>query len=189
VTVSTLTVAPEALPSGAAPCAEPPSPDQLWLLSRSFDARDQALARAARPDFDELLWHVKPAAGCTSPIRLAGDICHVTVQPDGAWSYTTTTTTADMPDGVICKPCGKRRAPACPSCSKRYQRDAYQIMRTTWHEFAIQRHQDGQWRSATGPASGGERVLVASVPLFAAASSYYTSSANPKTPRVRGNSS
>ncbi|WP_414939586.1 TIGR02680 family protein [Amycolatopsis sp. cmx-11-51] len=54
----------------------------------------------------------------------------------------------------------------------------------TWHEFAIQRYQDGQWRSATGPASGGERVLAASVPLFAAASSFYSSSANPHTPRL-----
>lgn len=54
----------------------------------------------------------------------------------------------------------------------------------SWHEFAIQRYQDGQWRSATGPASGGERVLAASVPLFAAASSFYSSSANPHTPRL-----
>ncbi len=53
-----------------------------------------------------------------------------------------------------------------------------------WHEFAIQRRQDGQWRSATGPASGGERVLAASVPLFAAAASYYASSGNPKSPRL-----
>lgn len=53
-----------------------------------------------------------------------------------------------------------------------------------WHEFAIQRYQDGQWRPATGPASGGERVLAASVPLFAAASSFYSSSANPHTPRL-----
>jgi uncharacterized protein (TIGR02680 family) len=44
-----------------------------------------------------------------------------------------------------------------------------------WHEFAIQRRQDGQWRPATGPASGGERVLAASIPLFAAASSHYSS--------------
>ncbi len=35
-----------------------------------------------------------------------------------------------MPDGVIYKPCGNRRASACPSCSKRYKRDAYQIIRT-----------------------------------------------------------
>lgn len=53
-----------------------------------------------------------------------------------------------------------------------------------WHEFAIQRHQDGQWRSATGPASGGERVLAASIPLFAAASSYYGSAGNPYAPRL-----
>ncbi len=54
----------------------------------------------------------------------------------------------------------------------------------SWHEFAIQRRQDGQWRSATGPVSGGERVLAASVPLFAAASSYYASSGNPKALRI-----
>ncbi|MEV7230318.1 TIGR02680 family protein [Polymorphospora sp. NPDC051019] len=53
-----------------------------------------------------------------------------------------------------------------------------------WHEFAIQRHQDGQWRPATGPASGGERVLAASIPLFAAASSYYGSAGNPYAPRL-----
>ncbi len=54
----------------------------------------------------------------------------------------------------------------------------------TWHRFAIERHQGGAWRSATGPASGGERVLTASVPLFAAASSYYSSAGNPHAPRL-----
>jgi uncharacterized protein (TIGR02680 family) len=53
-----------------------------------------------------------------------------------------------------------------------------------WHEFVIQRHHDGQWRPATGPASGGERALVASVPLFAAASAYYKSAGNPNAPRL-----
>lgn len=53
----------------------------------------------------------------------------------------------------------------------------------SWHQFTIQRHQHGQWRSATGPASGGERVLAASIPLFAAAASYY-SSAGPYAPRL-----
>jgi uncharacterized protein (TIGR02680 family) len=53
-----------------------------------------------------------------------------------------------------------------------------------WHRFTIQRHQGGDWRSATGPASGGERVLAASVPLFAAASSHYASAANPHCPRL-----
>jgi hypothetical protein len=54
----------------------------------------------------------------------------------------------------------------------------------TWHRFAIERHQGGAWRSATGPASGGERVLTASVPLFAAASSYYNSAGSPSAPRL-----
>jgi len=53
-----------------------------------------------------------------------------------------------------------------------------------WHEFTIQRFQEGQWRPATGPASGGERALVASVPLFAAASAYYKSAGNPNAPRL-----
>jgi uncharacterized protein (TIGR02680 family) len=53
-----------------------------------------------------------------------------------------------------------------------------------WHEFGIQRYQDGQWRPATGPASGGERALAASVPLFAAASAHYKSAGNPNAPRL-----
>jgi uncharacterized protein (TIGR02680 family) len=53
-----------------------------------------------------------------------------------------------------------------------------------WHEFVIQRYADGQWRPAAGPASGGERVLAASIPLFAAASSYYGSAGNPHAPRM-----
>jgi uncharacterized protein (TIGR02680 family) len=53
-----------------------------------------------------------------------------------------------------------------------------------WHEFVIQRYQDGQWRPATGPASGGERALVVSVPLFAAASSHYKSAGNLHAPRL-----
>ncbi|MEU6698851.1 TIGR02680 family protein [Pseudonocardia sp. NPDC046786] len=53
-----------------------------------------------------------------------------------------------------------------------------------WHRFAIFRRQNGQWRPATGPASGGERVLAASVPLFAAASAHYASAGNPHAPRL-----
>jgi uncharacterized protein (TIGR02680 family) len=53
-----------------------------------------------------------------------------------------------------------------------------------WNRFVIQRHQNGQWKPATGPASGGERVLAASVPLFAAASSHYASAGSPHAPRL-----
>ncbi|WP_329433137.1 TIGR02680 family protein [Streptomyces sp. NBC_01280] len=54
----------------------------------------------------------------------------------------------------------------------------------TWHEFGIERQQHGTWVPATGPASGGERVLAVSVPLFAAASSHYASAASPHAPRL-----
>ena len=53
-----------------------------------------------------------------------------------------------------------------------------------WHRFSVERRQGGVWQSASGPASGGERVLAASVPLFAAASSFYSSAGNPHAPRL-----
>jgi uncharacterized protein (TIGR02680 family) len=53
-----------------------------------------------------------------------------------------------------------------------------------WHRFSVERRQAGVWQSASGPSSGGERVLAASVPLFAAASSYYSSASNPFAPRL-----
>ncbi|MEV2225107.1 TIGR02680 family protein [Nocardia vinacea] len=53
-----------------------------------------------------------------------------------------------------------------------------------WNKFTIKRQQNGQWRPATGPASGGEGALVASVPLFAAAAAHYASAGNPHAPRL-----
>ena len=52
-----------------------------------------------------------------------------------------------------------------------------------WHRFVVDRHQNGQWRPAYGPASGGERALVITLPLFAAAASHY-SSAHSQAPRL-----
>ncbi|NMO01843.1 TIGR02680 family protein [Gordonia sp. TBRC 11910] len=52
-----------------------------------------------------------------------------------------------------------------------------------WHRFAIERNQNGNWKSASGPASGGERALVVSIPLFAAASAHYNS-AGQTAPRL-----
>jgi uncharacterized protein (TIGR02680 family) len=53
-----------------------------------------------------------------------------------------------------------------------------------WHAFKVERRQDGRWRPAAGPASGGERVLAATIPLFAAASSHYASAGSPHAPRL-----
>ncbi len=53
-----------------------------------------------------------------------------------------------------------------------------------WHRFRVERRQGGVWHPASGPSSGGERVLAASLPLFAAASSFYSSAGNPHAPRL-----
>jgi hypothetical protein len=92
----------------------------------SPDLRKQAIDRATRPDFDAWLSHVKTASACVRPVRLAGTIATVEATTG---RLLTERATADMPDGVIYKPCGNRRESVCPSCSKLYQRDAYQIVR------------------------------------------------------------
>jgi hypothetical protein len=69
---------------------------------------------------------VWPAAGCTRPIRLAGETMTVDTTTGQLLDHTRT---ADLPDGVIYKPCGNRRAAVCPSCAETYRRDAYQLIR------------------------------------------------------------
>lgn len=48
-----------------------------------------------------------------------------------------------------------------------------------WHTFGVERRRDdGRWVPADGPASGGERALAVTIPLFAAASAHYDSAAD-----------
>ncbi len=80
-----------------------------------------------RPDaYDRWLDHIWPAAGCTHPIRLGGQIHHV---DPATGEITSTTPTSALPDGVIYKACGNRRTSACPSCAETYRRDAFQLIR------------------------------------------------------------
>jgi hypothetical protein len=106
-------------------------PESLLLdrLSRSTDVHDQAVARAARSDYPAWLHHVKAAAGCARPIRLVGDTYTVRRTGTDSAEIVSHRHTEDLPDGVIYKPCGNRRASACPSCSQRYKRDAYHVVR------------------------------------------------------------
>jgi hypothetical protein len=106
-----------------------PAADTGPAWSRLVHLEDQVAARLARPDYPDWLQHVRPAAGCARPIRLAGEIYTVRrTGPDSA-VVLSEHSTAGMPDGVIYKACGNRRASACPSCSQRYKRDAYQVTR------------------------------------------------------------
>jgi hypothetical protein len=70
--------------------------------------------------------HIWPAAGCTRPIRLHGDIKHIDA---ATGELLRTIPTIGMPDWSIYKACGNRRATTCPGCAETYRRDAYHIIR------------------------------------------------------------
>jgi hypothetical protein len=93
----------------------------------AFVGRDEsAFHRATTPDYFGWLDHVKAAAGCSHPIRLAGEVATV---DQATGQLLSAARTEDMPDGEIYKPCGNRRHAVCPSCARTYQRDAYQLLR------------------------------------------------------------
>lgn len=117
--VSTPTVAPSS-PLGAAPAAEP------WRMFRPETTRDFVALRAASTDMDAWYAHIAPAAACSQPVRLAGS--RLTVEADTG-RVLSTVDTSRMPDGVLYKACGNRRASVCPACAKLYQQDAYQLIR------------------------------------------------------------
>jgi hypothetical protein len=53
-----------------------------------------------------------------------------------------------------------------------------------WHTFRIERSQGATWVSGAGPASTGERALTLTLPLFAAAASYYETAGSRQAPRL-----
>ncbi len=56
-----------------------------------------------------------------------------------------------------------------------------------WHQFSVERNQDGQWRRLTrrthGTGSGGEKAIALTLPQFAAAAAHYRS-ADAHAPRL-----
>ena len=100
-------------------------PDSAATDSRFAYAADHALARAGDGYFTWLdhIWH---AAACTHPIRLRGQVQHI---DPATGELLRTITTDTMPDQVMYKPCGNRRATTCPGCAETYRRDAYHLIR------------------------------------------------------------
>jgi hypothetical protein len=88
-------------------------------------APDSALARAGDGYFAWLdhIWH---AAACTRPIQLRGKVRHI---DPATGELLDTLSTDQMPDQVMYKPCGNRRATTCPGCAETYRRDAYHLIR------------------------------------------------------------
>ncbi|MDR2252754.1 MAG: TIGR02680 family protein [Bifidobacteriaceae bacterium] len=61
-------------------------------------------------------------------------------------------------------------------------RNAFDYRR--WHTFRVERSQGTNWVSGAGPASTGERALTLTLPLFAAAASYYSTAGAAHAPRL-----
>jgi hypothetical protein len=134
MTASTLPLAPgtpHKVP-GTGENAEHPTHQTFELRPRLLSTRrpifadDFARLRAQDPNYFDWLRHVTPAAGCTRPIRLAGETMTADARTGELLSLVDT---ARMPDGVLYKACGNRRASVCPSCAEVYRRDAYQLIR------------------------------------------------------------
>lgn len=90
------------------------------VLDRT-DARTvgQIVDRAGRPDFDRWADQVARCGHCSRPVRLRGRIVR-----GGHEVYSTDR----EPDGVLLKRCGNRRAAVCPSCSREYAADMWQLL-------------------------------------------------------------
>jgi hypothetical protein len=84
-------------------------------------------ASSLRPGaYEYWLDHVWPAAACTHPIRLHGQISHV---DPATGELLRAIPTDEMPDRAVYKPCGNRRATTCPGCAETYRRDAFHLIR------------------------------------------------------------
>jgi hypothetical protein len=92
----------------------------------SSDTFRTALSRAAQDGYFGWLDHVRSASGCSRPVRLFGELA--TVDTITGEILNTTPTTA-LPDGIIYKACGNRRATVCPSCAETYRQDAFHLVR------------------------------------------------------------
>jgi hypothetical protein len=87
---------------------------------------EEAVARAASTaDYPAWLDHTQSAGGCVRPVRLRGE-AHIVSERTGR--IISTRHSDDMPDGVIYKACGNRRAAVCPSCAETYRGDTYQLV-------------------------------------------------------------
>jgi hypothetical protein len=87
---------------------------------------DGLIERASKPGFGNWLHHAAKARGCTSPIRLRGEV--LTVQASTG-RVVERFSTDDLPDRVLSKPCGTRLASRCPSCAETYRWDTYQLIK------------------------------------------------------------
>lgn len=84
------------------------------------------LDRAADPNgFEAWQRRARATGWCRNPVRLTGNSRRVdTASGEVVGDFAS----AELPDRVLLKACGHRRATRCPTCSAVYQADAYQLV-------------------------------------------------------------
>jgi hypothetical protein len=104
-----------------------------WLITRNIvNSAGQVVAFTfpasdIRHDaYDVWLSHVWSASACSRPVLLHGALRYA---DPATGEVTGTIATDDLPDKVIYKPCGNRRASTCPGCAEVYRRDAFHLVR------------------------------------------------------------
>ncbi|MDA8044251.1 MAG: hypothetical protein M0Z30_03280 [Actinomycetota bacterium] len=87
---------------------------------------EEVLDRAADPEaFEAWQRRAKATGWCRHPVRLTGAANRVDTATGEVIGHFAS---AGLPDGVLLKACGHRRATRCPTCSATYQADAYQLV-------------------------------------------------------------
>jgi hypothetical protein len=87
----------------------------------------QVLARAADPaGYEAWAARARAAGWCRHPVRLIGATRRYSAS--GGELAGTFASDEQLPDRVLLKACGQRRATRCPTCSAVYRSDAYQLV-------------------------------------------------------------
>lgn len=97
-------------------------------LDLDLGPRGQAnlLARIKDGTFDQFAQAAAHVGYCSHPIRLTGSTTHIDAATGEVLS---TFRSTDQPLGVLYQRCGNRRESVCPSCSRLYARDTFEMVR------------------------------------------------------------
>ncbi|WP_156374254.1 replication initiator [Cellulomonas sp. Leaf334] len=106
----------------------PDAPLELGDLSQSeVQSIVERLGDATMPALAETL---TKTGNCAHPVRLVGRSETVDLRTG---EIVDTFRSADEPMGLLYKPCGNRREVVCPSCSRLYARDTFELISTGLH--------------------------------------------------------